>query len=185
MLFRSGDELVPVGRALAYGQVFDANRPILGALLRALPATVTDLGVLPDEEQAVRRAMLDASAAHEVVLTSGGTEANNLVLLGAADTCVPAMAFALRQQHVERAAYSVRLEVVPDAGYHFDDPRYAAPAWAYNALGGLAAAVDPGLFVAGKTGNAKALRFLQTSPAISTLLSVGATPSALTAARRA
>ena len=71
-LFSSGDELVPVGRALEYGQVFDANRPILGALLRALPASVTDLGVLPDEEQAVRRAMLDASAAHDVVLTSGG-----------------------------------------------------------------------------------------------------------------
>lgn len=50
-----------------------------------------------------------------------------LVLLGAADTCVPAMAFALSQQRVERAAYSVRLEVVPDAGYHFDDSRYAAP----------------------------------------------------------
>jgi aminobenzoyl-glutamate utilization protein B len=29
--------------------------------------------------------------------------------------------------------------------------RYAAPAWTHNALGGLAAAVDPGLFVAGKT----------------------------------
>ena len=31
------------------------------------------------------------------------------------------------------------------------DPRYAPPAWTYNALGGLAAAVDPGLFLAGKT----------------------------------
>ena len=31
------------------------------------------------------------------------------------------------------------------------DPRYAPPAWTYNALGGLAAAVDPGMFLAGKT----------------------------------
>lgn len=30
-------------------------------------------------------------------------------------------------------------------------PGYAYPAWAYNALGGLPAAVDPGLFVAAKT----------------------------------
>lgn len=53
------------------------------------------------------------------------------------------------------------------------------------AAAAAAASRRPVLFVAGKTGNAKALRFLQTSPAISTLLSVGATPSALTAARRA
>jgi aminobenzoyl-glutamate utilization protein B len=31
------------------------------------------------------------------------------------------------------------------------DPRYGAPAWTYNALGGLAAAVDPGMFVASET----------------------------------
>ena len=31
------------------------------------------------------------------------------------------------------------------------DPRHAPPAWTYNALGGLAAAVDPGMFVAAKT----------------------------------
>lgn len=30
-------------------------------------------------------------------------------------------------------------------------PGYAYPAWTYNALGGLPAAVDPGMFVAGKT----------------------------------
>ncbi|MFN8517229.1 MAG: hypothetical protein U0841_32605 [Chloroflexia bacterium] len=31
------------------------------------------------------------------------------------------------------------------------DPHYGAPAWTYNALGGLAAAVDPGMFVASET----------------------------------
>ena len=31
------------------------------------------------------------------------------------------------------------------------DPRHAPPAWTYNALGGVAAAIDPGMFVAGKT----------------------------------
>ena len=36
-----------------------------------------------------------------------------------------------------------------------------------------------------KSGNAKALHFLQASPAIATLRSVGAPPAALTAARRA
>ncbi len=48
-----------------------------------------------------------------------------------------------------------------------------------------AASRRPVLFVAGKSGNAKALRFLQASPAIATLRSVGADPAALAAARRA
>lgn len=71
-LFSSGDELVPPKAALEHGQVFDANRPILGALLRTLPGTVVDLGVLPDEERAVRRALLDACGDHDVLITSGG-----------------------------------------------------------------------------------------------------------------
>ncbi len=50
-----------------------------------------------------------------------------LILLGAADTCIPPMAFELSLQGVERSRFPVRLEVVPDAGYHFDDPRYAEP----------------------------------------------------------
>ena len=44
-------------------------------------------------------------------------------------------------------------------------PGYAYPNWAYNALGGLPAAVDPGMFVAAKT---MALTFvdLATQPAV-------------------
>ncbi|MFO1047215.1 MAG: gephyrin-like molybdotransferase Glp [Geminicoccaceae bacterium] len=71
-LLSSGDELVGAGGTLGQGQVFDANRPILQALLRSLPAVVTDLGILPDSEGAVRAALLAASADHHVVLASGG-----------------------------------------------------------------------------------------------------------------
>jgi hypothetical protein len=59
-----------------------------------------------------------------------------------------------------------------------DDARVMAAAAA-------AASRRPVLFVAGRSGNAKALHFLQASPAIATLRSVGAPPAALTAARRA
>jgi hypothetical protein len=41
------------------------------------------------------------------------------------------------------------------------------------------------LFVSPKTSNAKALRFLQTSPAIATLRTVGADSTVVAAARRA
>ena len=71
-LLSSGDELVGAGGTLGHGQVFDANRPILHALLRSLPAVVTDFGILPDSEGAVREALLAASTDHHVVLASGG-----------------------------------------------------------------------------------------------------------------
>lgn len=71
-LLSSGDELVGAGGMLGPGQVFDANRPILHALLRSLPADVTDFGIVPDGEGAVREALLAASADHHVVLASGG-----------------------------------------------------------------------------------------------------------------
>lgn len=68
----SGDELVEPGAAPALGSVFDANRPILKALLRPLPVAVSDFGILPDEPAAVRAALRAAAEAHDVILTSGG-----------------------------------------------------------------------------------------------------------------
>ena len=68
----TGDELADPGRALAPGGIYDANRPILRALLRTLPVEVTDLGIVGDEPQAVRATLEAAAAGHDVVLTSGG-----------------------------------------------------------------------------------------------------------------
>lgn len=71
-LFSSGDELAEPGAALGPGGIWDVNRPVLRALLRHLPASLTDLGILPDREQVVREAVLAAASVHDVVLTSGG-----------------------------------------------------------------------------------------------------------------
>jgi molybdopterin molybdotransferase len=71
-VFSTGDELVPPGRALPEGGVYDANRFILTALLAGLPARVRDLGILPDDPAAVRTALQAAASSHHVVLTSGG-----------------------------------------------------------------------------------------------------------------
>lgn len=46
------------------------------------------------------------------------------------------------------------------------DPRHAAPAWTYNALGGYAPAIDPGMFVAAKTIAATLLDLLTRSEAL-------------------
>ncbi|MDX6749037.1 molybdopterin molybdotransferase MoeA [Geminicoccaceae bacterium 1502E] len=71
-LLSSGDELVEPGADLPPGRVYDANRPILRALLARLPVEVSDLGVLPDDAASVRRALLDASRSHHVIVSSGG-----------------------------------------------------------------------------------------------------------------
>ncbi|MFO1039451.1 MAG: gephyrin-like molybdotransferase Glp [Geminicoccaceae bacterium] len=71
-VFSSGDELADPRNTLPEGGVFDANRPILKALLTTLPVTVTDLGIMRDDVRTVREAMLGAAAAHDLLMTSGG-----------------------------------------------------------------------------------------------------------------
>ncbi|MCB1883863.1 MAG: molybdopterin molybdotransferase MoeA [Geminicoccaceae bacterium] len=71
-LCSSGDELREPGANLPPGGVYDANRHILKGLLRHLPVTVTDLGILPDERGKVEAVLKDAAAAHDLVLASGG-----------------------------------------------------------------------------------------------------------------
>lgn len=71
-LFSTGDEIVEPGIPIGPGQVYDANRPLLASLLNAATLSVTDLGILPDRESAVRDALAQAAETHDVLLTSGG-----------------------------------------------------------------------------------------------------------------
>lgn len=69
----TGDEVIRAGsRALGPGEVFDANAPMLNALVRNAGADVTDLGVWPDEPAEIERRLADAAARFDVILTSGG-----------------------------------------------------------------------------------------------------------------
>lgn len=70
-VFSTGDELVGQG-ALHAGAAFDANRPLLLALLRQRGVEVTDLGILRDEAGTTARALAAAAEAHDAILTSGG-----------------------------------------------------------------------------------------------------------------
>ena len=71
-LFSTGDELRSAGDNLPPGAIFDANRPLLLGLLRALPVSVTDLGILPDRLEVVTKALAAAAESHDLLLTSGG-----------------------------------------------------------------------------------------------------------------
>lgn len=70
--FSTGDELVPLGRPLAPGQIYDSNRYTLHAMLTRLGVELLDMGIIPDDREAVRTAFRDAMTQADVVMTSGG-----------------------------------------------------------------------------------------------------------------
>lgn len=69
----TGDEVIrPGGARLARGQVYDANAPMLAALVASAGARATDLGIVPDDPTVLEATLADAARRHHVVLTSGG-----------------------------------------------------------------------------------------------------------------
>jgi molybdopterin molybdotransferase len=70
--FSTGDELVSFGQPLGAGQLYDSNRYSIFALLARIGAEPLDMGVVPDDPAAIERAFREASAAADVVITSGG-----------------------------------------------------------------------------------------------------------------
>jgi molybdopterin molybdotransferase len=71
-IFSTGDEVVEPGSPRGGAAIYDANRYLLSELLERLGAVVTDLGILPDDAQALARALQAAAAGHDLVVTSGG-----------------------------------------------------------------------------------------------------------------
>lgn len=71
-VFSTGDEVVEPGTPLPDGAIYDANRYALAAMAEALDATVTDLGILPDDETVVRDTLAAAADGHDLIITSGG-----------------------------------------------------------------------------------------------------------------
>jgi putative molybdopterin biosynthesis protein len=74
-VFSTGDELTPVGKNLEGGRIYDVNGPAITAMLRELGFKVTFMGILPDDYEAMRRALGDALKSSDVVITSGSTSA--------------------------------------------------------------------------------------------------------------
>jgi molybdopterin molybdotransferase len=70
--FSTGDELTSIGTPLQPGQIYDSNRYALYGLLSNADVEFHDLGVIPDQRDAVRDAFRQAGAIADLVLTSGG-----------------------------------------------------------------------------------------------------------------
>lgn len=71
-IFSTGDELQPAGKPLAEGQIYDTNRFAVQIMLDKLGCEVIDLGIIRDDEQALREAFRQADSLADVVISSGG-----------------------------------------------------------------------------------------------------------------
>jgi molybdopterin molybdotransferase len=71
-ILSTGDELTLQGEPLAPGRIYDANRPMLAALLAHPGLEVIDLGCRPDQPAMLAEIVASAAARADMVVTSGG-----------------------------------------------------------------------------------------------------------------
>jgi molybdopterin molybdotransferase len=96
-ILSTGDEVLRPGAAFAEGLVYDANAPMLAALIASAGAEATDLGVLPDNREEVKRRLAAAAKRFDAVVLSGGAS------LGEEDHVVAALD-AIGKRHLWQLA---------------------------------------------------------------------------------
>lgn len=84
--FSTGDEVRGAGDTLTEGAIYDSNRHTVTAMLKRAGIEVMDLGVVPDDQQAMTDALTAGREMADVIITSGG------VSVGEADFIKPALA---------------------------------------------------------------------------------------------
>jgi len=79
--FTTGDELCSLeefaGKELPPGSLFDSNRYTLNSLLASIGVETIDLGIVADNAADTRRALEQAAATADVVISSGGVSAGD------------------------------------------------------------------------------------------------------------
>jgi molybdopterin molybdotransferase len=70
--FSTGDELRSPGDSLEAGQIYDSNRYLLYGMLRRVDVDLVDLGIVPDDPDAIRDTLTQAASQADVIVTSGG-----------------------------------------------------------------------------------------------------------------
>ena len=76
-ILSTGDEVKPVGAAVNDWQIYDANRPMLGALVSQLGYELVDLGHVLDRAEQVESALERGAQECDLILTSGGVSAGD------------------------------------------------------------------------------------------------------------
>ncbi|MDZ7823509.1 MAG: gephyrin-like molybdotransferase Glp [Ahrensia sp.] len=71
-ILSTGNEIIEPGAPLSVGKIYDANRPMLKALLASEHVEITDLGIAADDEAFITDVIRTAASDHDLILTSGG-----------------------------------------------------------------------------------------------------------------
>jgi len=72
-IISTGDEVVGIGGGeIDLGGVHDANAPMLAPMIAAAGADATYLGVLADNQEAVRKTLAETAGRFDVIITTGG-----------------------------------------------------------------------------------------------------------------
>lgn len=71
-LLSSGDELIEPGEHAGVGQIYNSNRFTIAGLLKSWAFQCVDLGIAPDDPQAIRSMLQAGSERADVIVTSGG-----------------------------------------------------------------------------------------------------------------
>lgn len=71
-VFSTGDEVTAPGQPRADAAIYDANRFTLMGMLQEHGAEVLDLGIVPDDPQALEDALAQAAQLADLVVSSGG-----------------------------------------------------------------------------------------------------------------
>jgi molybdopterin molybdotransferase len=70
--FSTGDEILSLGDAPREGAIYDSNRYTVFGMLTKLGVEIVDLGVVPDDKDALEATFHKACSSADVVITSGG-----------------------------------------------------------------------------------------------------------------
>eukprot|EP00871_Galdieria_phlegrea_P005912 jgi/Galph1/808/GphlegSOOS_G5465.1 len=71
-VFSTGNELIDIDSSPEFGEIYDANRPLLIAAVQKMNLHVIDLGIVKDEESSIKQKVEDALQVADVLVTSGG-----------------------------------------------------------------------------------------------------------------
>ena len=71
-IFSTGDELKLPGEPLGHGDIYDSNRFVIKAMLSKMAVEIIDLGLIPDDKEALRQAFLSADQQADALISSGG-----------------------------------------------------------------------------------------------------------------
>lgn len=80
-LMSTGDELVEPGQPLAAGQIYNSNRRLLLAWLGQMGCEVNDLGIVPDQPEAITEKLAQVADA-DLLLSTGGVSVGDADYLG-------------------------------------------------------------------------------------------------------